>query len=95
MTSILMGYDIGVMIKALIYIEKDLKITDTQIEILMGVIEICSLIGFAIAGRTSNWVGRRYTIIISGAIFFIEAILMGLFISLTLWLSYLNLISIE
>ncbi|KAM1242839.1 hypothetical protein ACFX2G_035149 [Malus domestica] len=77
MTSILMGYDIGVMSGASIYIEKDLKVTDTQIEIMIGVIEIYSLIGSAMAGKTSDWVGRRYTIVISGAIFFIGAILMG------------------
>ncbi|KAM1030743.1 hypothetical protein ACFX2J_034377 [Malus domestica] len=44
---------------------------------MIGVIEIYSLIGSAMAGKTSDWVGRRYTIVISGAIFFIGAILMG------------------
>ncbi|KAM2008153.1 hypothetical protein ACFX1R_003997 [Malus domestica] len=78
MTSILLGYDIGVMSGAAIYIEKDLKVTDTQIEILLGILNLYSLIGSAMAGRTSDWVGRRYTIVISGAIFFTGAILMGL-----------------
>ncbi|KAM1790556.1 hypothetical protein ACFX11_034812 [Malus domestica] len=35
---------------------------------MIGVIEIYSLIGSAMAGKTSDWVGRRYTIVISGAI---------------------------
>ncbi|KAM6541752.1 hypothetical protein CsatB_006199 [Cannabis sativa] len=77
MTSILLGYDIGVMSGAAIFIKKDLKISDTQIEILMGILNLYSLLGSAAAGRTSDWIGRRYTIVLAGAIFFAGALLMG------------------
>ncbi|XP_052198250.1 putative polyol transporter 1 [Diospyros lotus] len=77
MTSILMGYDIGVMSGAGIFIQDDLKISDVQLEILMGIINLYSLLGSAAAGRTSDWVGRRYTIVIASAIFFVGALLMG------------------
>ncbi|KAF7810903.1 polyol transporter 5-like [Senna tora] len=77
MTSILLGYDIGVMSGAAIYIKRDLKVTDVQIEILLGIINLYSLIGSCLAGRTSDWIGRRYTIVFAGAIFFAGAILMG------------------
>ncbi|KAI3446459.1 hypothetical protein Pfo_003124 [Paulownia fortunei] len=77
MTSILLGYDSGVMSGATIYIKEDLKISDVQIEILVGTISIYSLVGSAVAGRTSDWIGRRYTIIIASAIFFLGALLMG------------------
>ncbi|XP_054776527.1 polyol transporter 5-like [Prosopis cineraria] len=76
-TSILLGYDIGVMSGAIIYIKRDLKITDVQVEILVGIINLYSLIGSFLAGRTSDWIGRRYTIVLAGAIFFVGAILMG------------------
>lgn len=62
---------------ATIYIKKDLKITDVQVEILVGTINIYSLLGSAVAGRTSDWIGRRYTIIFASAIFFVGAVLMG------------------
>uniref|UniRef100_M1AVD1 Mannitol transporter n=1 Tax=Solanum tuberosum TaxID=4113 RepID=M1AVD1_SOLTU len=62
---------------AVIYIKEDLKISDVQIEILVGTINIYSLVGAAIAGRTSDWIGRRYTIILASLIFFVGAILMG------------------
>lgn len=62
---------------AVIYIKEDLKISDVQIEILVGTINIYSLVGAALAGRTSDWIGRRYTIIFASAIFFAGAILMG------------------
>ncbi|KAK7257993.1 hypothetical protein RIF29_32363 [Crotalaria pallida] len=77
MTSILLGYDIGVMSGAAIYIKEDLKISDVKIEILSGIINLYSPIGSFIAGRTSDWIGRRYTIVLAGVIFFLGAILMG------------------
>ncbi|GFP95408.1 polyol transporter 5 [Phtheirospermum japonicum] len=77
MTSILLGYDIGVMSGAIIYIQKDLGLTDVQKEIIMGIINVYSLFGSAAAGRTSDWIGRRYTIVFAGAIFFCGALLMG------------------
>ncbi|KAH0977748.1 hypothetical protein GBA52_027467 [Prunus armeniaca] len=77
MTSILLGYDIGVMSGASIYIQEDLKISDVEVEILIGILNLYSLIGSAAAGRTSDWIGRRYTIVFAGAIFFTGALLMG------------------
>ncbi|PIN00454.1 putative transporter (major facilitator superfamily) [Handroanthus impetiginosus] len=77
MTSILLGYDIGVMSGAIIYIQKDLRITDVQKEVVMGILNVYSLLGSAVAGHTSDWIGRRYTIVFAGAIFFAGALLMG------------------
>lgn len=62
---------------ASIYIKKDLNISDVQVELLIGTINIYSLVGSAVAGRTSDWIGRRYTIVLAGVIFFAGAILMG------------------
>lgn len=78
MTSVLLGYDTGVMSGATLYIKDDLKISDVQIEFLVGTINIFSLVGSAVAGRTSDWIGRRYTIVFAAVIFFVGAFLMGL-----------------
>lgn len=59
------------------YIKRDLGVSDVQIEIIAGIINLFSLIGAALAGRTSDWVGRRYTIVFAGAIFFAGALFMG------------------
>ncbi|KAK8933937.1 Polyol transporter 5 [Platanthera zijinensis] len=77
MSSVLLGYDIGVMSGAALFIKKDLKISDTQIEILLGILNLYSLVGSLAAGRTSDWIGRRYTIVLAAGIFFAGAILMG------------------
>ncbi|XP_047338661.1 polyol transporter 5-like [Impatiens glandulifera] len=78
MTSILLGYDTAVMSGAGIYIKQDLKITDVQLEVLMGIINLYSLFGSAVAGRISDWIGRRYTVVISAVIFFFGALIMGI-----------------
>ncbi|KAL8459893.1 hypothetical protein ACS0TY_031702 [Phlomoides rotata] len=62
---------------ATIYIKDELKISDVQIEILVGTISIYSLIGSVVAGRTSDWIGQRYTITIASAFFFLGALLMA------------------
>ncbi|XP_072982241.1 polyol transporter 5-like [Typha latifolia] len=77
MTSILLGYDIGVMSGAVLFIKDDLGINDTQVEILLGILNIYSLIGSFAAGRTSDWIGRRYTIVFAAIIFFVGALMMG------------------
>ncbi|XP_022749130.1 putative polyol transporter 1 [Durio zibethinus] len=77
LTSILLGYDIGVMSGAIIFIQDDLKISDVQAEILVGILNVYCLIGSFAAGRTSDWIGRRYTIVFASAIFFVGALLMG------------------
>ncbi|XP_027358635.1 probable polyol transporter 6 [Abrus precatorius] len=76
--SILLGYDIGVMSGATLYIREDLKISSVEVEVLVGCLNVCSLIGSLASGKTSDWIGRRYTIMIAAATFLIGALLMGL-----------------
>ncbi|KAF9614296.1 hypothetical protein IFM89_017276 [Coptis chinensis] len=58
-------------------ITEDLKITSVQKEILIGSLNVFSLIGSLAAGKTSDWIGRRYTIILASCTFLIGALLMG------------------
>ncbi|KAL2925902.1 putative polyol transporter 3 [Bienertia sinuspersici] len=62
---------------ALIFIKEDLKINDTQIAVLAGILNICALVGALTAGRTSDYMGRRYTIILASILFLLGSILMG------------------
>lgn len=77
MISIIFGYDTGVMSGAIIFIKEDLKIHDTKVEVLVGILNICALVGSLLAGRTSDYIGRRYTIVISCIIFMLGSVLMG------------------
>lgn len=61
----------------MIFIKEDLKINDTQVEVLAGILNLCALVGSIAAGRTSDYIGRRYTIILASIIFLLGAVLMG------------------
>ncbi|GAA0175397.1 secondary carrier transporter [Lithospermum erythrorhizon] len=69
--------DIGVMSGAMLFIKADLKLSDTQCGVLAGILNIYSLIGAAAAGKTSDKIGRRYTIVFAASIFFVGSLLMG------------------
>ncbi|XP_051177312.1 probable polyol transporter 6 [Lolium perenne] len=68
--SILSGYETGVMAGASLFIQEDLKLTDTQVQLLIGILNVCAFIGCLTAGHVSNYVGRRRTITV-GACFFV------------------------
>jgi sugar porter (SP) family MFS transporter len=59
-------------------IKENLKISRIQQEILVGSLNVCSLIGSLASGKTSDTIGRRYTIVLAAATFLIGAIFMSL-----------------
>ncbi|XP_065023214.1 probable polyol transporter 6 [Musa acuminata AAA Group] len=73
-----MGYDTGVMSGAMLFMEEDLKIKDGEVQMLAGIMNICALVGSLTAGRVSDSIGRRYTIVLASLIFLLGSILMGL-----------------
>ncbi|XP_057419525.1 probable polyol transporter 6 [Lotus japonicus] len=77
MVAIISGYDTGVMSGALLFIKEDIGISDTEQEILAGILNLCALVGCLVAGRTSDYIGRRYTILLASSLFLIGAVFMG------------------
>ncbi|CAL0314440.1 unnamed protein product [Lupinus luteus] len=77
MVNIIFGYDTGVMSGAMLFIKEDLGISDTEQEVLAGIINICALVGSLAAGRTSDYIGRRYTIFIASILFMLGSVFMG------------------
>ncbi|GLJ29734.1 hypothetical protein SUGI_0586780 [Cryptomeria japonica] len=74
MNSIVLGYDGGVMSGAIMFIQEDLHINEEQIEVLIGSLSIVSLLGAAAAGRTSDAIGRRWTMALTGLICMLGAV---------------------
>ncbi|KAJ1401508.1 Sugar/inositol transporter [Sesbania bispinosa] len=72
-----MTLDTGVMSGAMIFIKDDLGISDIQQEVLAGILNLCALVGSLAAGRTSDYIGRRYTIFLASVLFMLGAVLMG------------------
>lgn len=74
----MMSADIGVMSGAVILIREELKLTSIEVELLVGILNVVSLLGSFASGKTSDYIGRRYTISVAAATFLAGALLMGL-----------------
>lgn len=74
--SVLLGYDVGVMSGAIIFIHEELKINEVQQEVLVGCLSIVSLIGSLAGGRTSDAIGRKWTMAIGAIIFQLGGLIM-------------------
>lgn len=61
--------DVGVMSGAIIFIQEDLKISEVQQEVLVGILSIISLLGSLAGGKTSDAIGRKWTIGLAAVIF--------------------------
>ncbi|KAL5206000.1 hypothetical protein ABZP36_034209 [Zizania latifolia] len=69
-TSIIYGYNRGVMSGAQKFVQGDLGVSDAQIEVLIGATSIYSLVGSLAAGWACDRAGRRRTIALAAAMFF-------------------------
>ncbi|XP_047064872.1 putative polyol transporter 1 [Lolium rigidum] len=45
MATIVLGYDVGVMSGASLYIQEDLRITDVKVQIMIGILSLYALVG--------------------------------------------------
>ena len=70
--------DVAVMSGAQIFMAEDLGISDAQVEVLSGVINIYSLAGALLAGWTSDRLGRRLTIVLANVFFLAGPLIMAL-----------------
>lgn len=57
---------------------EDLGVSDAQIEVLSGAINIYSLVGALLAGWTSDRLGRRLTIVLTNGFFLAGPLVMSL-----------------
>ncbi|KAG8043942.1 hypothetical protein GUJ93_ZPchr0458g22545 [Zizania palustris] len=69
LNSVLLGYDVGVMSGCILFIQKDLHITEVQQEVLVGCLSFISLFGSLAGGRTSDAFGRKWTIGLAAIVF--------------------------
>ncbi|KAK7246538.1 hypothetical protein RIF29_41407 [Crotalaria pallida] len=81
LNSVLLGYDVGVMSGAILFIKKDLNITEDQTGVLVGSLSIISLLGSLAGGKTSDAIGRKWTIGLAAVIFQAGGAIMALALS--------------
>lgn len=61
--------DVGVMSGVILFMKEDLNISEVQQEVLVGCLSIVSLIGSLGGGKTSDVVGRKWTIGLAAIVF--------------------------
>eukprot|EP00250_Pteridium_aquilinum_P026353 c32885_g1_i1 orf=19-1611(+) len=76
-SSTLLGYDMGIISGALLFVAQDLKLSIFQQEVLVGSLSLISMVGGAAAGWLSDAIGRKRTMAVASAIFFAGALMMG------------------
>ncbi|KAE8706088.1 putative polyol transporter 1 [Hibiscus syriacus] len=81
LTSMLLGY--GGMSGAIMFIREDLRISDVQIEIIVGVLNLNCLVGSIVAGKVADWISRRNTKVLANAIIFVGSLFMGFSVNYT------------
>ncbi|KAJ6367694.1 hypothetical protein OIU78_000286 [Salix suchowensis] len=87
LNSVLLGYDVGVMSGAILFIKEDLKISEVQEEVLVGILSIVSLLGSLAGGKMSDAIGRKWTIAFATLVFQSGAAIMTLAPSFTVLMS--------
>eukprot|EP00249_Psilotum_nudum_P009895 c22221_g1_i1 orf=241-1905(-) len=76
-TSTLLGYDIGIISGAILFIQKDLNLTTVQVEFVVGSLNLIAIVGGFLSGWLSDLIGRRKTMAIASVIFFVGAVVMS------------------
>ncbi|KAL6654373.1 hypothetical protein ACP70R_007838 [Stipagrostis hirtigluma subsp. patula] len=78
MTTILMGYNLALMSGAQLFIREDLGLTDGEIEVLAGSINVFMLVSILAAGWAADVLGRRGTLVLANAFLMVGALAMSL-----------------
>jgi sugar porter (SP) family MFS transporter len=77
--GLLFGYDTGVVSGALLFVKKDFGgLSNFQQELVTSLLLVGAVIGALAAGRVSDWIGRRLTVLIT-ALVFIAGVLLAAF----------------
>lgn len=84
LAGLLFGLDTGVISGAKLFIEKDWHTTNDQIELIVSIVLVGAFVGTVISGFVSRFLGRRFAILVSAAIFTIGSILSAISIDVTM-----------
>lgn len=73
----LFGYDTGAISGALLFIKKDFTLSTFQQELTVAILLLGATVSAAFAGAITDVIGRKRTILLAAAIFFIAALVMA------------------
>jgi len=73
--GVLYGYDLGVFAGAFLFLQKDIAMSVQQMSFLVGSVLFGGSFAILISGPLADWLGRRYLIMISSAIFLVGVVI--------------------
>ena len=74
--GLLFGYDTGVVSGALLFLKNDFGgLSSFQQELVTSLLLVGAVIGALAAGRVSDWIGRRFTVLITAVVFIVGVLL--------------------
>uniref|UniRef100_A0A7S3X432 Hexose transporter 1 n=2 Tax=Choreotrichia TaxID=141411 RepID=A0A7S3X432_9SPIT len=75
-SSIISGYDQGVIAGAMLTLQEDLGLTGVELELCVGVINLAAALGGIVTGAIADAKGRRWTITLSNVLFLLGSLLL-------------------
>eukprot|EP00043_Microstomoeca_roanoka_P009418 m.89445 g.89445 ORF g.89445 m.89445 type:complete len:631 (+) comp14578_c0_seq1:305-2197(+) len=78
MSSVLLGYDIGIMSAAKLQIKNDMQLSDNEVEVMVGILNFVSAFGGLASGKLCDFIGRKATVAVASIVFLAGALLMAL-----------------
>ncbi|CAN0239873.1 unnamed protein product, partial [Discosporangium mesarthrocarpum] len=75
LTSILLGYDVGVMSGAIKYIKSDLGLSTLQESIIVSSLNLVAAFGGLLAGSVSDSLGRKRSIAAACVVFILGSVI--------------------
>jgi MFS transporter, SP family, galactose:H+ symporter len=76
--GLLFGYDTGVISGAILFITKDFGLATRLQAFTISVVLIGCMVGAVVAGGVADRIGRRWTLLVAGLIFFVGALVSAL-----------------
>jgi MFS family permease len=78
LSSVLLGFDIGVMSGAAIFIRERFQLSSVQTEVLVGILNLVASVGAVFGGSIADRLGRKKTMAIGSVLFLIGSLIMVL-----------------
>lgn len=72
-----MGYDIGIMSGALLFVRDQLQLSEFHVEVIVGSLNLVAALGSLAAGQLASWLGRRHALLVSSMLFVVGSIVLA------------------
>ncbi|MCO5555632.1 hypothetical protein L7F22_009177 [Adiantum nelumboides] len=76
-SAMLMGYDIGIMSGALLFVRQSLQLTELQVEVIVGSLNLVAALGSLASGHVAGWLGRRRALLMSSLLFLLGNVVLA------------------